>query len=127
MFLMPGSRAQKQITVIRNPLYRYQTLPDAPTITWDLDQGVIAAVTLGGNRTIAIPIGRHINKGACTAILQIFQPASGGPFTVTWAGGYMWPGGVAPVLSTAASARDIFSFVQVIGGNMAGNYMNAVA
>jgi len=40
--------------------------------------------------------------------LMITQAASGGPYTVTWTS-VKWPGGVAPVMSTGASAVDWYS------------------
>jgi hypothetical protein len=41
---------------------------------------------------------------------QLTQPASGGPSTVTWAGGYAFTALTVPILSTAASVTDRLMF-----------------
>lgn len=42
-------------------------------------------------------------------LFEIVQPAAGGK-TVTWPGNFLWPGGVAPTLSTGADKHDFFGF-----------------
>jgi hypothetical protein len=49
-----------------------------------------------------------------TVIVQ--QPATGGPFTVTWFSGVKWPSGTAPTLSIGNGARDVFTFKCIASG-----------
>ena len=81
-------------------------MTDGSTISWDVSQGAIAYVTLAGNRTIASPSNLKVG----TLILHVNQDATGGR-TLTWNSVFKWPVGTAPVLSTSANAKDIFSFI----------------
>lgn len=82
-------------------------LTDAATIpAWDTSVADIATITLGGNRTMSAPT----NLTRTTYILHVYQDAVGSR-TLTWNAVFKWPGGVAPTLTTTASAHDIFSFV----------------
>jgi hypothetical protein len=57
------------------------------------------------------PSGSPANGQRLT--FRVRQPASGGPFTLTWAsgsGGYSFGSGSAPLLSSAASACDLAAF-----------------
>jgi len=92
---------------VANPANTDQTLTDQATINWNMDSGGIATVTLGGNRTMAAPT--NLKKG--TYVLHVIQPASGGPWSITWNAVFKWANGTAPVLSTAANKRDILTFV----------------
>jgi hypothetical protein len=98
-----------------------QTLVDGATVNWNTSLGNIATLTLGGNRIIAAPT----NMSAQTYILVLNQDATGNR-TVTWNAVFKWPGGALPVLSTAANAKDIFSFFSD-GTNMYGTYLRGVA
>ena len=82
------------------------TLTDGATINWDVNSGPTATVTLGGNRTLAAPT--NLVAGAFYA-LEIIQDATGSR-TITWNSVFKFANGVAPVLSTAASARDYVVF-----------------
>lgn len=88
-------------------------ISDAATITWDLGLSPIAAVTITANRTVAAPT--NVQAGG-SYVLAVFQPPSGGPCTLTWNAMFKWPGGTAPVLSTAASALDVFTFIGGVNG-----------
>ena len=103
---------------------KVQTLTDGATISWNVDNGYTATVTLGGNRTLAAIT--NLEDGD-TAILRVVQDATG-TRTLTYAGGgnFRWPGGTAPVLSTAANAVDLISFVR-IGGFVYGAIAKAFA
>jgi len=98
-----------------------QTLTDGVTINWSMVNSRLATVTLGGNRTMAAPT----NMLPGSAILLVKQDATGGR-TLTWNAVFKWPGGVAPTLSAAANATDVFSFV-LDGTNLYGTYMNGLA
>jgi len=83
-------------------------LTDGATINWNGDaNGQVVAVTLAGNRTLAAPT--NIVENACY-VLRVHQDATGSR-TLAWAAAYRFPGGAAPVLSTGASAVDVFTFV----------------
>ena len=93
------------------------TLTDASTINWNTALGQIATVTLGGNRTVAAPTNLKVG----TYILHVIQDGTGNR-TLTWNSVFKWTGGFAPVLSTAANARDVFSFISD-GTNLYGSYL----
>lgn len=97
-----------------------QTLTDGVTVSWNTASGQVATVTLGGNRTMAAPSNLKIG----TYILHVVQDATGSR-TLTWNSVFKWPAGVAPVLTTTANARDIFSFISD-GTNLYGSYLTDV-
>ena len=97
-----------------------QTLTDCATINWNGDNGHIATVTLGGDRTFA----NMTNPRVGYYLLHIIQDGTGSR-TLSWGSIYKWPGGVAPVLTTTASARDLITFI-CDGTNMYGTYVNDV-
>jgi hypothetical protein len=82
------------------------TLTDGATISWAVASAQVAQVTLGGNRTFGAPTG--MVNGAFYA-LNVIQDATGSR-TVTWNALFKWASGTAPTLSTAASAKDFFTF-----------------
>lgn len=85
---------------------------DGATITMDLTQAPIHKVILGGNRTIAFSgavAGQHYR-------VEIVQPASGGPWAVTWPSGIKWQNSTVPTLSTLANKKDAFIFYCTVGG-----------
>lgn len=94
-----------------------QTLTDGATISWNTANGRIASVTLNGNRTMAAPTNLKVG----TYLLHVLQDSTGSR-TITWNSVFKWPAGVAPVLTTTASARDLFSFV-CDGTNLYGSFL----
>lgn len=99
-----------------------QTLTDGATINWNAANGRIATVTLGATgRTMAAPTNLRIG----TYILHVLQDGSGNRTITTWNGVFKWPAGVAPTLTTTASARDVMTFVSD-GTNLYGTYINDV-
>jgi len=94
-----------------------QTLTDGATINWNTASGQVATVTLGGNRTIAAPTNLKVG----TYILHVIQDGTGSR-TLTWNSVFKWTAAVAPVLTTTANARDVFSFVSD-GTNLYGSYL----
>jgi hypothetical protein len=86
--------------------YTMQSLTDGATINWDASSGLIARVTLGGNRTMAFPT--NLVEGD-TFTIFVVQDGSGNR-TLTWNGKYNFDGG-APTLSTTGDAVDKFTFV----------------
>ncbi len=97
------------------------TLTDGATVNWNVNNGTVATLTLGGNRTMAAPT----NLSVRTFILVLIQDGTGSR-TVTWNSVFKWPGGVAPVLSTAAGAKDVISMF-CDGTNLYGSYLRGVA
>jgi hypothetical protein len=96
--------------------YTIQTLTDGATITWNANNGTIANVTIGGNRTLVIS-----NAIANTYYqIKIKQDATGSR-TITWPSGIKWIGGTAPALTTTANAEDIIT-LWYNGTNYYGNY-----
>ena len=82
------------------------TLTDAATIAWDTSTGQVATFTfVSTNRTVGAPT--NLVNGGFYA-LSVIQ--NGGSNTLTWNAVFKWTGGVAPTLSTAASAKDYFVF-----------------
>jgi hypothetical protein len=82
------------------------TLSDAATIAWDTTTGQVATFTfVSTNRTMGAPTG-IVNGGFyALAVIQ-----NGGSNTLTWNSVFKWASGTAPTLSTAASAKDYFTF-----------------
>jgi hypothetical protein len=83
-----------------------QTLADAATVNWNVDQGATAQVTLGGDRTIASPTN-IVAGGTYTLIVK--QDATGNR-VATWGAAYKFEGG-SKSLSTAPNAVDVATFI----------------
>ena len=79
------------------------TLTDATTIATNCDLGNIHEVTLGGNRTLGAPT--NLVDGA-TYRWVITQDGTGSR-TLAYNAVFKFPGGTAPVLSTAAASIDV--------------------
>ena len=91
--------AQVEQLLRRSPTAFY-TIPDAGTLTWDLDSGFLAQVTLGGAPRNFQPL---VNAAiGDELILRVVQDATGGR-VITWHGDYKFIGGAAP-LDSAANA-----------------------
>jgi hypothetical protein len=81
-------------------------LTDAATIAWNTDLGQTATFTfVSTNRTVGAPT--NLENGGFYA-LAVIQNA--GSNTLTWNAIFKWAGGTAPTLSTAAGAKDYFTF-----------------
>jgi len=94
-----------------------QTLTDAATIAWNTASGRVASVTLTASRTMGAPTNLKIG----TYILNVIQGGTGS-YGITWNSVFKWPAGVAPSLSTAVGARDLFTFYSD-GTNLYGSYL----
>lgn len=84
------------------------TLTDAATVAWDTSAsgGQVATFTfVSTNRTMGAPT--NLKNGAFYA-LAVIQNA--GSNTLTWNSVFKWAAGTAPTLSTAAGAKDYFTF-----------------
>jgi len=98
------------------------TLTDGANIAWDARAKQTPAVTLAGNRTLDNPT--NMDAGA-TYILRVTQDGTG-TRTLAYGTAYKWPGGIAPVLSTAINSVDIITFVSD-GTSMYGAIQKAFA
>lgn len=95
------------VTVLNNVPLQTQTLTDAASISWNLNSGGAATVTLAGNRTLANPTNM---KSGGSYYLVVKQDATGNR-TLSYGAAYKFPDGVKPVLSTPANAVDILTFI----------------
>jgi hypothetical protein len=80
-------------------------LTDAATIAWDTTNQVATFTFVSTNRTMGAPT--NLKNGAFYA-LAVIQNA--GSNTLTWNSVFKWAAGTAPTLSTAAAAKDYFTF-----------------
>lgn len=110
-YVAPGTKT----TFTAQQNFGTATLTDAATIAWNLDSAQVAKVTLGGNRTLGLPTNM-VDGG--TYILRVIQDGTGSR-TLAYNAAFKWPSGTAPVLSTAAGAIDILTFISD-GSNMYG-------
>ena len=101
--------------------FNQQTLTDGATINWNLATQQVAVVTLGGNRTLAAPTNQQAG-GVYTIVIK--QDGTGG-HTLGFNSAYKFPGGSAPVITTAANSVDIVSFISD-GSNMLGSFVQDV-
>ena len=82
------------------------TLTDAATVAWDTATSQVATFTfVSSNRTMGAPT--NLKNGAFYALAVI---QNGGSNTLTWNSVFKFAGGIAPTLSTAAGAKDYFTF-----------------
>lgn len=107
---------------LKNPTYTRQVLSDASIVTWDCDNGANALLTVTASRTMGLPTNL---KDSSVLTLKIIQGGSGS-CTITWNAIFKWPGGVAPVLSTAVGAYDIIS-CYYDGTYINGSYLRGMA
>jgi len=81
-------------------------LTDAATVAWAANAAQTATFTfVSTNRTMGAPTGLVDGAFYALAVIQ-----NGGSNTLTWNSVFKWAGGVAPMLSTAAAAKDYFVF-----------------
>lgn len=81
-------------------------LTDAATVAWDTATSQVATFTfVSSNRTMGAPT--NLKNGAFYALAVI---QNGGSNTLTWNSVFKWAAGTAPTLSTAAGAKDYFTF-----------------
>lgn len=90
----------------KKTIQTWVTATDGATVTFDLSQGNLQKVTLGGNRTLALS---NVSTGQCF-IIKLVQDGTGSR-TVTWWSGISWAGGSAPTLTTTANKADVFGFI----------------
>jgi len=84
----------------------YSVATDGATVTFNLLLSDVHAVTLGGNRTLALS-----NAHAGQRFMVTLKQDATGSRTVTWWSGISWPGGTVPTLTTTANKSDVFEFL----------------
>ena len=82
------------------------TLTDAATIVWDMAAAANATLAIGGNRTLGNPTGAGVGA---RGRLRVTQDATGGR-TLAFGENWVFAGGTAPALSTAANAEDVLYY-----------------
>lgn len=85
---------------------------EAATIIPNFGAGFNFTVTLTANRVLGAP--DNLKPGQC-GVIEILQDATGSRL-LTFDPAWKFPGGEAPVLSTAAGARDLLSYFVLAGG-----------
>lgn len=86
-----------------------QTLTDGAIISWDVDNGSVASVTLGGNRTLDVPTG---GEDGDFYMLRVIQDSTGGRMLDFAAGISSVIRGI-PMLSPEAAAIDLLLFTRI--------------
>lgn len=82
------------------------TLTDAASIVASFDVGNNFLVTLGGNRTLALPTSAGIGQ---TGSIRIIQDGTGGR-TLSYNSAWQFVSGSAPVMATSAAAQSILVY-----------------
>ena len=82
------------------------SLTDAASIAYDMDDGVNATVTLGGNRTLANPTNITVGQSGVIFVKQ----DSTGSRTLSYGSAWSFASGTAPTLTTTASALDAIAY-----------------
>jgi hypothetical protein len=100
-----GAITSAKILPHKNVQYILNTLTDSANITWDVSLGMVAAVTLQGNRTLANPT--NLQPGMRLSI-EIVQDATGGR-TLSFGTLYVFPAGT-PTIGTAALQKTVIEF-----------------
>lgn len=80
----------------------------------DLADGNVVDLTLDDSPTLTFT--GAASGVACGFTLILRQDGTGGR-TVTWPTSVVWPGGVAPTLTSTAAAVDVFTFFTVDNGS----------
>jgi hypothetical protein len=90
----------------RQQYFTEATLTYAASQNWDVSVAQVARVTLTGNVTFAAPTNQVAGAFYSLAVIQ----DGTGSRTGTWNSVFKFTNGSAPTLSTAANARDYFTF-----------------
>ena len=85
------------------------------TVTLNQADGNVQYLLLSGNTTIDFAASDTAAGLSNSMTIVVQQPASGGPFTVTWPTGTLFNGGTEPTQSTTASAIDVYTAVLLSG------------
>jgi hypothetical protein len=86
------------------------------TETINIENGNVHTILLDENCTLTFS-NPSASGRACSFTLLVKQDGTGGN-TITWPASVDWPNAVAPTLTTAGNAVDIFTFFTVDGGTI---------
>lgn len=78
----------------------------AGTLTIDLTTGNSFVTTLTENITTVTISNPPVTGDYGQFVIKIIQDGAGGAFTVAWPASVIWPGGIAPTITTSNSAID---------------------
>ncbi len=98
------------------------TLTDAATIAVDFSTFINAVVTLGGNRAMGNPTNEKVGQ---SGVIRIVQDGTGSR-TLSYGTDWEFAGGVAPVLSTVASAQDLLFYHIIAADRIYGSLVKGV-
>lgn len=98
-------------------------LPPGATVAVDLNNGFNFTLAMGGNYTLANPTN---GKDGQSGKIEITQDATGSR-TLGYGTNWLFAGGVDPVLSTAANARDVLFYEVLADGKALGSLVKALA
>jgi hypothetical protein len=96
-----------------------QVLTYAATVTPNLTTGNYFTLTLTGNVTLANPSNQHAGQSGCIAVTQ----DGTGSRTISFGSNWKFAGGVAPTLTTTASAVDDVCYWVVSAGVVHGSFI----
>lgn len=97
-------------------------LTDAATIALNMSTFINGTVTLGGNRTLGNPTNPKVGQSGWIAITQ----DGTGSRTLAYASNWEFASGSAPVLSTAAGAKDVLFYTVLSATSIFGNLVKGV-
>ena len=97
-------------------------LSDAATIALDMGTFINGTVTLGGNRTLGNPTNTKVGQSGWIAITQ----DGTGSRTLAYASNWEFAAGSAPVLSTAASTKDVLFYTVLSATSIFANLVRGV-
>ena len=92
-----------------------EALTSASSVTIDFTTANHFSCTMGHNITFANPTTEHVGQ---SGTIVLTQPGSGGPYTASWESQFLWAGGTAPTLSTAANAVDRIDYFVAAAGKI---------
>jgi hypothetical protein len=98
-------------------------LTPAATVEIDLSLGFNFTLAMGGNYTLDNPANP---KDGQSGKIEITQDGTGNR-TLAYAANWLFAGGVDPVLSTAANARDVLYYACLSDGKIHGSLNKALA
>lgn len=81
---------------------------DGATITFNLANGSVQEVTLGGNRTLAVA-----NDNDYQCFILILRQDGTGSRIPTWWNNIKWQDNVEPTLATGANEVDVIGFIRI--------------
>ena len=87
----------------------FQTLTEAPTITFDASISVNGSVTLTASRILGNITNAVAGEIHCVKVIQ----GGSGSYTLTYGNQYKFSGGILPILSATVNAVDLLFFLAV--------------